>query len=173
MSAAQRVRQFVRALTQHLDEDDRRFIYLHLPSRAVPLFYAMHPADQVHARNVAYTALDMARAQNFTREQKEFLMRCALLHDVGRAKGDLNIMGKVMAVLMRHYAPQLAQRWMQHHDPIGHALYVARHHAELGAEKLRGIGLYAEAEVIVHHHEPAAAGDSEVLRLLRAADELN
>ena len=25
MSAAQRVRQFVRALTQHLDEDDRRF----------------------------------------------------------------------------------------------------------------------------------------------------
>lgn len=173
MSARQRVRQFVRAVTQRLSEDDRRFVQLHLPCRAVPLFYAMHPADQVHARNVAYTALDMARAQNFTREQKEFLMRCALLHDVGRTKGDLNVMGKVMAVLMRHYAPQLAQRWMQHHDPIGHALYVARHHAEIGAEKLRGIGLYAEAEVIVHHHESAAAGDSEVLRLLRAADELN
>ncbi|WP_302489675.1 HDIG domain-containing metalloprotein [uncultured Mitsuokella sp.] len=173
MSAAQRVRQFVRALTQHLDEDDRRFIYLHLPCRAVPLFYAMHPADQVHARNVAYTALDMARAQNFTREQKEFLMRCALLHDVGRTKGDLNVMGKVMAVLMRHYAPGLAKRWMQHRDPIGHALYVARHHAEIGAARLRAIGLYEEAAVIVHHHEPETKGDSEMLRLLRAADERN
>ena len=53
MSVRGRVRQFVRAVTQHMGEADHAFVRANLPAKALPLFYAMHPADQVHARNVA------------------------------------------------------------------------------------------------------------------------
>lgn len=173
MSAYKRVRQFVRAVTQRMTSEDYDFVRHHLPENALPLFFAMHPADQVHVRNVAFTALKMAEERGLAAEQKEFLLRCALLHDVGRVKGDLNIMGKVMAVLMTHYLPKLSAAWQKKQDPIGHALYVYRHHPAIGAEKLKAIGLMQEAAVIAHHHERERAGDSEVLKILRAADEQN
>lgn len=173
MSAYKRVRQFVRAVTQRMSAQDYDFVRAHLPREALPLFLAMHPADQVHVRNVAKTAMKMGEERGFSQSQQEFLLRCALLHDVGRVKGDLNVMGKVMAVLMTHCLPKLAEAWRKKQDSVGHALYVYRHHPAIGAEKLRAIGLAEEAAVIEHHHEPERAGDSEVLKILRAADEQN
>lgn len=173
MSAGKRVQQFVRAVTQRMSETDYDFVRTHLPKEALPLFLAMHPADQVHVRNVAHTAMKMAEERGLAAEQQDFLLRCALLHDVGRVKGDLNIMGKVMAVLMTHYLPKLSAAWQKRADPVGHALYVYRHHPAIGAEKLKAIGLTQEAAVIAHHHEKEQAGDSEVLKILRAADEQN
>ena len=107
-----RVRQFVRAVTQHMGEADHAFVRANLPAKALPLFYAMHPADQVHARNVAYTARALAGERGLPEEQRAFLIRCALLHDVGRRRGDLDILGKVFAVLMMHYLPRTTGRLM-------------------------------------------------------------
>lgn len=168
-----RVRQFVRAVTQHMGEADHAFVRANLPEKALPLFYAMHPADQVHARNVAYTARALAEQHGLPQEQRAFLIRCALLHDVGRRRGDLDILGKVFAVLMMHYLPRASERLMAREGRLGHALYVYRHHPIIGAALLRGIGMAAEAGVIEHHHQAASAGDSLVLTLLREADAQN
>lgn len=168
-----RVRQFVRAVTQHMGEADHAFVRANLPAKALPLFYAMHPADQVHARNVAYTARALAERHGLPEEQRAFLIRCALLHDVGRRKGDLDILGKVFAVLMMHYLPHASERLMEHEGRLGHALYVYRHHPAIGAALLREIGMEAEAGVIECHHQAASAGDSFVLTLLREADAQN
>lgn len=168
-----RVRQFVRAVTQHMGEADHAFVRANLPAKALPLFYAMHPADQVHARNVAYTARALAGERGLPEEQRAFLIRCALLHDVGRRRGDLDILGKVFAVLMMHYLPCTSGRLMMREGRLGHALYVYRHHPAIGAALLRGIGMEAEADVIECHHQAASAGDSFVLTLLREADAQN
>lgn len=168
-----RVRQFVRAVTQHMGEADRAFVRANLPAKALPLFYAMHPADQVHACNVAYTSRALAGERGLPEEQRAFLIRCALLHDVGRRRGDLDILGKVFAVLMMHYLPRTSGRLMMREGRLGHALYVYRHHPAIGAALLRGIGMEAEAGVIECHHQAASAGDSFVLTLLREADAQN
>ena len=168
-----RVRQFVRAVTQHMGEADHAFVRANLPAKALPLFYAMHPADQVHARNVAYTSRALAGERGLPEEQRAFLIRCALLHDVGRRKGDLDILGKVFAVLMMHYLPSASARLMEHPGHLGHALYVYRHHPAIGAALLRKIGMEEEAAVIERHHMAAAPGDSPVLMLLREADARN
>ena len=166
-----RVRQFVRAVTQHMGEADHAFVRANLPAKALPLFYAMHPADQVHARNVAYTARALAERHGLPEEQRAFLIRCALLHDVGRRKGDLDILGKVFAVLMMHYLPHASERLMEHEGRLGHALYVYPHHPAIGA------GMAEEARIIERHHMADdmadAAGDRQVLRLLREADARN
>ena len=168
-----RVRQFVRAVTQHMGEADHAFVRANLPAKALPLFYAMHPADQVHARNVAYTARALAGERGLPEEQRAFLIRCALLHDVGRRRGDLDILGKVFAVLMMHYLPCTSGRLMMREGRLGHALYVYRHHPSIGAAKLRAAGLAEEAAIIAQHHEPPSLLDPPVLRILKAADEQN
>jgi putative nucleotidyltransferase with HDIG domain len=173
----QRIRQFYCALTAHIREDDRQFIDLSLPEAARGLFYQMHPADQAHALNVAKTALQFVDKSNLTID-RSMLLRCALLHDVGRKKGDLDIWGKVFAVLVTHYAPGFARDFAcatatSIWDKPGHAIYVYFHHPEIGAAMLQNIGLYEEADIISRHHQPPAQDDPVLLTILRQADEKN
>lgn len=177
----QRIFQFYRAMTAHLTREDRRWIRARLPQRALPLFFAMHRVDQYHALHVAKTALKLLSVLPEEQQaaiSQPFLLRCALLHDVGRVKGDLDIWGKVFCVLMMHFLPRLAKkmerRTAEHFwQKPGHALYVYEHHAAIGAAKLRQNHLSAEAEIIAKHHRPRWADDPIELVLLREADERN
>lgn len=178
LPGAGRVRQFARALTERMTAEDWRHVKAILPAAALPLFRAMHPADQCHVLHVARTAEKMAEREGLSREERTILARCALLHDVGRVKGDLDIMGKVFAVLVMHGLPAVGRRMMRKDaqrlwQKPGHALYVYRHHPAIGAAKLRAIGLTKEAAIIAQHHEPPSLFDPPVLRLLKAADEEN
>lgn len=177
----QRIRQFIRAITAHFRKTDREFVDFSIPEAGKVLFYTMHPVDQYHALQVARTAMKLWEELS-EEEQKEtdrsFLLRCALLHDVGRVKGDLDIWGKVFCVLMVNIAPEYARHGAERGaknslSVIDHALYVYFHHAEIGAAKLRAVGLSSEAAIIAKHHQLVRAGDPLVLQLLREADERN
>ena len=174
----QRVRQFFRALFAAMGEEDHAFVQGTLPTDALPLFYAMHVSDQVHALRTARTALALAEDAVGRAVDRDLLLRAALLHDVGRRKGDLNIWGKVFAVLAMKFAPRCAALLMQagreqFYYPLGRMLYISHHHAEIGAEKLRKIGLLAEAAIVARHHLPAAPDDAAELAFLRMADARN
>ena len=184
----QRIKQFAHALVAHMRAQDRDFVAQYLDTEEQTLFYAMHRVDQVHAVHVAYTAQQLAE-QMLTAGQAvgtvsqrpadttlpsldmRLLLRCALLHDIGRVKGDLDLMGKVWAVLLAHYLPQ----WSRRMADLGriHFLYVYYHHALLGATKLYAYGLSTEARIIARHHAPARPEDCLELQLLRQADALN
>lgn len=178
----QRIRQFVRAMTARIRPEDRAFIDRSIPRSARPLFYAMHPADQCHVLYVAWTALDLFEdslaAGKVREEDRALLLRCALLHDVGRVQGDLNVWGKVFCVLMGKIACTQARQLAKCNGntafaKLRHALYVYFHHADIGAAKLCAIGLHEEAAIIAKHHQAPDADDSPILCLLREADERN
>lgn len=164
-----RAGQFFRALSARIGAEDERYIAAHLPPKGQELFFAMHLADQYHALNVAYTAETLADEHGSALD-REFLIRCALLHDVGRVKGDLGIMGKVLAVLVHSFFPEASMRWAKQGWHLMHVYY---HHPEMGAEKLMAAGFREEAAVVRLHHQPPQDGDSPVLRILRKADEMN
>ena len=151
---------------------DRAWVEETLPAAAQSLFYAMHPADQYHALNVAKTAMRLwgeAPAGD-----RDLLLRAALLHDVGRVQGDMDIMGKVLAVLVKHFSPGKARELAEANDGwLGHVLYVYYWHPEIGALKLEEIGMNEEAAIIRCHHRTLAQNDPPELALLQAADELN
>ena len=96
----QRIRQFYYAITGRLSSEDREKITQYLPAEAVSLFDAMHPADQYHAFRVARSAAVLCDIAADPSIDRDLLIRCALLHDIGRQKGDMDIWGKVFAVLM-------------------------------------------------------------------------
>ena len=168
----QRIRQFCRAITARITDADKKWVADNLPPAAQELFYAMHPADQYHALNVARTALELWEKQ--PAGDRDLLLRSALLHDVGKKRGDMDVFGKVWAVLLKHFLPELAKKLaLQGTGYLGHIMYISYNHAQIGAEKLQHIGMVQEAEIIRYHHSPEQKDEPPELTLLRMADELN
>ena len=169
MSCLKRILQFVRAVTAKVSVDDGKYISAHLSADEQKLFFAMSVADQAHSLRTAY-AIERLVIEDKRGVDREFLIRCALLHDVGRVAGDLTTMGKVFTVLVTSFAPNFAERLEVNGN---RALYVYHHHAELGGQKLQRIGLFKEAKIIAKHHAPPKPNDPLELKLLRLADNEN
>ena len=164
-----RIKQFFRALTAKVTPDDGKYIALHLNADEQKLFFAMSSADQFHSLKTAYT-IERLVIEDKQGIDREFLIRCALLHDVGRVKGDLSILGKIFTVLVTDLAPSFADKLELNGNQW---IYIYRHHAEISGRKLQQIGLFREAKIVVKHHSPPTADDPYELKLLRLADEEN
>lgn len=169
MSVFGRILQFVRAVTARVTVEDGQYISAHLNAEEQKIFFAMSVADQVHSLRTAYT-VERLIIEDKRGVDREFLIRCALLHDTGRRAGDLTIRGKIFAVLITAIAPKFAERLEINGN---RALYVYHNHAELGAQKLQQIGLFREAKIIAKHHAPPKPNDPPELKLLRLADNEN
>ena len=169
MSVFKRILQFVRAVTARVSVEDGQYISAHLNAQEQKIFFAMSVADQVHSLHTAYT-VERLIIEDKRGVDREFLIRCALLHDTGRRAGDLTIKGKIFAVLITNLAPKFAERLEINGN---RALYVYHHHAELGARKLQQIGLFKEAKIIAKHHAEPKLNDPLELKLLRLADDEN
>ncbi|MBR6712383.1 MAG: HDIG domain-containing protein [Selenomonadaceae bacterium] len=169
MSVFGRVLQFIRAVTARVSVEDGKYISTHLNAEEQKIFFAMSVADQVHSLRTAYT-VERLIIEDKRGVDREFLIRCALLHDVGRRNGDLTIKGKIFAVLITSIAPKFAERLELNGN---HALYVYHNHAEIGARKLQKLGLFKEAKIIAKHHAKPKPDDPFELKLLRLADNEN
>lgn len=176
-----RILQFYRAITARLSAEDIRQIKKHLPPAAQKLFFAMHLADQYHTFNVYKTAIALyEKMPAIERAQVDYklLLRAALLHDVGRKNGDLNIVGKVATVLLTSFMPNFSKRIAAKKvrgilARPSYWLYIYYNHPIIGAAKLKAIGMVSEAEIVAKHHNAAEETDSIELKFLKIADEQN
>lgn len=174
-----RVRQFWRAINAHLTEEDYIYIRSKLNDDEQKLFFAMRIYDQRHVLNVAHTALDLSK--NYADVDINLLERACLLHDVGRTAQDICLMDKVFAVLIHKFMPNFAKKLAEQNNDEAksfwqkrtHALYIYEHHAEIGATKLRAIGLNKIADIIRYHHATPKKSDRVELKILQQADSLN
>lgn len=172
-----RVRQVVAALTARLTPADRDFLAACLTPAERELFAAMNLPDQRHALDVAHTARALAAGRPDA--DAALLTRAALLHDVGKVKGDVSTFDKSFAVAAHRLAPRRAEAWGRpgrgsRLDNLRHALYVYFRHPERSAARLAAIGADERLIGIVHrHHDPPAPGEPVELTLLRQADDMH
>jgi putative nucleotidyltransferase with HDIG domain len=172
-----RVKQVVAALTARIEKHDQDFLSKNLSKAEAAFFYQMNLPDQRHALNVAYTALELADGQEPV--DRDLLVKCALLHDVGKVKGDVSTADKIITVLFDTFAPVWAKSWGRQGrggkiDNLRHAVYIYYNHATRGAAMLTAAGLHPQVtQIIARHHEAPAVGEPPELTLLRAADNLN
>ena len=164
-----RARQFYRALTADISIEDQKYLMAHLSRQEQELFFKMGLIDQFHSLNVAYT-IERLVIQDKQDIDREFLIRCALLHDIGKINVKTSVWDKIFAVLVTTFLPKLADRLELDGN---RSIYIYRNHAELGGQALQKIGLFQEAKIIARHHSPPRADDSKELKLLRLADEEN
>jgi len=172
-----RVKQVISAVTAKLTAADRKFISDELNHAEELLFYGMNLPDQRHALNVAYTILDIS-AKGMTVD-RNFLVRCALLHDIGKVQGDVSTWDKIITVLAHGLAPHWAESWGRYGrgssvENIRHAFYIYFHHAERGAQVMEALGEDAKlVDMIRRHHDTPLEDEPRELTLLRQADNLN
>lgn len=175
--ACYRIIQFYRAVTASTDEKDRQFLQKYLNQAEQQLFYSMALPEQRHSLNTACSAEKMAAGYT-GRIDETRLIRVALLHDVGKAAGDMSPVDKGLAVLLDAAFPQSARSWAKKGRGgrianLRHALYVYYHHAEISYEKLSALELSDIAEIAARHHKAPAESDPLELLLLRKADAEN
>lgn len=176
----QRIKQFYRAVTAHINNEDLKFINTYLNKNEQNLFFSMHVYDQRHVLNVAYTAQNLIRFDRGS-VNKRLLIKSCLLHDTGRTAKDISLWDKVFAVLLDKYLSKIAHKIAKYNnnpdrsffDKRRHALFIYYNHAYISGEKLQNIGLCEIAEIVKYHHSPPRAGDCQELIILRKADSLN
>lgn len=174
---SKRIKQVVSALTAHISLADREFVKQYLDQKEANFFWQMNLPDQRHALNVAYTALELA-ADNEDVDQT-LLLKCALLHDIGKVKGDVSTADKIITVILDTLIPRWAKSWGRlgrggKVANLRHAMYIYYHHAARGAAMLKDAGISGQVtEIVARHHEAPSAGEPPELRLLRTADSLN
>lgn len=172
-----RVKQVISALTATINKADRDFVSQHLQPSEQKLFWNMNKPDQRHALNVAYTALHLAEERTDINQQ--LLIQCALLHDVGKVKGDVSTFDKIVAVMAHKAAPHWAEKWARQGrgsriDNLRHAFYTYFYHAKSSSFLLKQINCNPVATAIVgSHHEAPADNEPPELTVLRKADDLN
>ncbi|MBR3723388.1 MAG: HD domain-containing protein [Selenomonadaceae bacterium] len=158
-----RAGQFFRAVFAKITDEDKDYAKKYLNDKGESLFFAMAEFDQAHALAVARTIEKFEYSG-----EREFLVRLALLHDVGRRKADSSVFGKVFAVLINGFSKKIG-RYLSKYFRF---LYIYYNHPQIGAKLLTEAGFVKEAEIIRLHHE-SVLNQSKELSLLKKADEMN
>jgi len=172
-----RVRQVISAITARITNEDKIFITRNLTDAEQGLFWGMNLPDQRHALNVAYTALQLAadrRDINIT-----ILIKSALLHDVGKVRGDVSTLDKILTVAAHKIAPAWAEKWGKPGRGsklanLRHAFYIYFNHPARSGVMLRDIGTSpAIIAIVARHHKAPADSDPPELTILRLADNMH
>lgn len=169
-----RAKQVRAALTARITPEDRVYISKHLSDREQKLFQSMAPVDQYHAIQVAKSALELAN--QYPETDRDVLRKAALLHDVGKLRGDISTLDKIATVLVHAISPRL-ERLIAHPGKGGtfanlrHAFYIYGHHACRGAKLAADAGVEPKVvEWICRHHQKPQSDDTLEFRLLLEAD---
>lgn len=171
-----RVKQVIAAVTAKITPDDQAFVAKYLADNEQELFWHMNVPDQRHALNVAYSALALS---DIGKVDKCLLVRCSLLHDVGKRAGDVSTFDKIITVLAHNIVPLWASKWGRlgrgsKLQNLRHAFYIYFHHAERSAAMLVSQGTTGSLiDIVQNHHQPPGKDDPAELILLRQADNRN
>jgi len=165
---AYRARQFFRALTASLADEELNEAQQALTPAQWVLFCRMSPADRRHGAAV-YRAL-RARAVH-----SPDLLAAALLHDVGKASAAAPLWMRVAVALLERLAPDWLERlsrgttrgWRQR-------LSAYLRHAELGAHQAAQAGCSPRTVALIRrHHEPVERPTGEEERQLALLQEVD
>lgn len=158
ISSIQRIRQFISALTAKVEPEERKLVNRYLDKSEQQLFYRMSVVDQRHALDVCFLVMEALAGRDDYAEHN-VVIKAALLHDVGKLAGELTLFDRSLIVILELLLPQKMADWAcegrgSFIANCRHALYVALHHAERGAEDLLKIGTPREiVELVKGHHQ--------------------
>jgi len=154
------VRRTLVGLSPGLARPDDGFALRWLEEREADAYRAMDPRDRDHACRVARRLLACHP------DADPRTVRAALLHDVGKSERPYRVWERVLVHVWTP-DPAAAGRFPA---ALRGAWRVHAEHAELGAGRLRALGVDARVVELVARHHEAPTGDEE-LRRLAAADE--
>jgi len=170
LAVGQRV---INLFRRKLNKVDRELVESYLDEAGLFLFNQMSFSDQKHAVTVArYLLSEKVDTQGANLRP---LIKGALLHDVGKVKGEIAWWNRILVGLIRRFFPRLRTKWGKRGEGgLNHALYVDLHHPSRGAYMAESLGIDPTVvSLIKHHHDEPNERTNLELALLQNADAKN
>jgi putative nucleotidyltransferase with HDIG domain len=102
--AIYRVKQFLKAISAKITEEDLKLVNQFLSHSEIELFNKLPVYDRKHCINVAKDIMNETTEEKFNKYNKEIsyrtLIKAALLHDIGKLYKTLNPIDKSILVLL-------------------------------------------------------------------------
>lgn len=167
------LRRIFSGINGRLSAADLEFVDSYLDAGSKFLFFQMALIDQRHCLAVAREIIIEAGYQK--QLDMMVLVKAALLHDIGKVQGELNLISRIAVAVIRRIIPSFRERWgrdvQKRGFKIRYGLYVDRIHPQRGAYMARIFGVEeAVAELIRKHHDAPALEQSDALTWLQLAD---
>lgn len=161
-----RVKQFYWSITSKINEDDIEIIDKYLDEKEKVLFKKLSAYEQKHSVNVAK---DMIKASKENNIKKDYLIKAALLHDIGKIYKKINPIEKSILVILDN----ISKGKIKKYSGIK-IIDVYYNHGDKGYKLLKDIGDYDERflYLIKNHHNDYIKEDKE-LDLLKSCDNKN
>lgn len=163
-----RVKQFISAIIAKISEEDEKLIETYLGSYELSLFRELKVYEQKHCIQVALGIM-----KDYPSDDKEELIRVALLHDIGKIKYPLNPIEKSIIVLLDKFTKGKIKKMKR--------LKVVKcyyEHPEIGYNMLNERGGYTKEflELVRYHHDKEIQGKDGMqigsqLRILQICDD--
>lgn len=163
--ALYRVKQFYWAVTSKVSSEDEIFIKKYLSKVEFNLFQKLPYYEKAHAFKVAK---DVSVECSEKEENKNMLIKAALLHDIGKISGTLTPIDKSFLVVMDKISNGGLKKFCNIKK-----IDIYYNHADIGYNLLKRYG-YDERflYLIKNHHNSNIIGDKE-LNILKMCDSRN
>ncbi len=171
------IKRIMNSWTSSLTSEDYQLIEIYLDDPGKFLFFQMEKIDQLHA--LAVTRTIMFETEFMSGLDRHSLIKAALLHDIGKVRGDFGLISRIAVGMVRRIFPilrgklaftQPATWW----EKIRYGFYVDLIHPSRGAYMAETFGIEPMVvELIRRHHDPARQDQSPELTWLQNADNKN
>ncbi|SES84531.1 HD domain-containing protein [Anaerobranca gottschalkii] len=168
----QRIKQFLKAITAKIVLEDEEFLNKYLKDQRLKgLFRQLPVFEQRHSLDVAYTILEKY-SQVLDDNEKNLLIKGALLHDVGKIGTGLNPLTKSLAVVIDKLFPQIAKKLTFIKFIDGYY-----NHPIKGGQILKKYDLPPDVIYLVENHHKNSKNhyghSGKLLKILMDCDDLN
>lgn len=158
-----RVKQFWWSLISSIDENDIKYLNLHLTDVEKSLFMRLKKSEQKHCINVAKDVEQMCFHKNAKYDR---LIKVALLHDIGKIQNRLTIFDKSIIVIL-DYISKGKLRKLKNIKKVN----VYYNHGEIGAKILKGYGYEQRFLYLIENHHNKNIENDEELDIIRNCDD--
>lgn len=169
-----RIKQFFRALSPRITEEDRAFVRQYLNIEESALFDNLTRYQKKHSIVVAQRMLGVIRGSEEVNEKEA--VKFSLLHDIGKSAVRFSLFDLVILAIFRKLFPGLYNKLAEKGEGSSNFLlrkfYVHKFHGIIGAELLRRAGVEEKiVDLVKEHDKLPEPNDPLELMLLRQLDE--
>lgn len=160
-----RIKQFIWAITSKYKPIDKNLINKYLNKKEKKLFKKLKISDQHHSIRVCNKALEENKKDKLDENK---LAKIALLHDVGKSMGNLNVIDKSILVIL----DKVTKGNLRKVNNIKVDLYY--NHPKKSVNLLKGINKYDKEflEAIEKHHYNGI-NTNRYLSIIRECDDVS
>lgn len=162
-----RIKQFIKSFFVKIKPIDYNLLNKYLNQKERELFFKLAKRDQRHSFDTIWKLINRGY------DEKD-LLKFALLHDIGKKEGRINLFNRISYVILERLWPEYIVKLNidSKRKSFKNGLYCLKNHPRIGADLLAEIGEDQEIiEWVKEHHNLEAIKMNKNLKSLREADD--